>query len=353
MGSSEHELEILLITGDHLLGNGELTAPLLSRWRFARERAGRLCCLHDVWPAAAHTLHPSAPVLLASGDLGDMAKLSSMVNRRYKAAYWLRGGVTANGRRPAKVLERRMAAVLEEGEQVPDVVHFIDVLSRMLVHEAEKLETTDDERWHGTAAAQIVRRSYRDPAVDELRQMIVDLRKCLIGMYGTKEASDLLSIRGRTPRGTEDVLSLGRYLVLSLPTIELPASSVDIGVSPRTWARKMQPLVERLETHVAAARSRTWTQDMAIDARNHQLGDFDGTYGPVTRLIESVFLLGGEARKARKLRLRFRRRLVNRRAAMAEDSVAGAAMPWAAAVKATGYRLGLRLRRTGLLSWWR
>ena len=286
-------------------------------------------------------------VLPGSEGVGDMPKLSSMVNRRHKAAHWLRGGVTAHGHQPARVLEERMAAVLEESEQVPDVAHFIDVLSRMLVHEAEKLEVADDARWDGTAAARTVRRSYCDPAVAELRQMIVDLRKCLTGIYGTREANDLLGISGRTPRGTEGVLSFGRRLVLSLPTIELPESKVDIGVSPRTWATKMKPLVERLEEHFKHARSRDWGRDVAVDARNKQLGDFDGTYGPVARLIESVYLLGGEVRKARKLRLRFRRRLVNRQAAMVVSSAVGASAPMEGASRVRSPRLGLLARRLG------
>ena len=43
-------------------------------------------------------------------------------------------------------------------------------------------------------------------------------------------------------------------------------------------------------------------------------------YGPVTRLIESVYLLGGEERLARGLRPGFRRRLNNRQAAMGGGS---------------------------------
>ncbi len=275
-----------------------------------------------------------------------MAIFSSMVARRCKAARSLRGAVQAHGHQPAKVLEERMAAVLEAGEQVPDVAHFLDVLSRMLVHEAEKLELADDSRWDSTAAARAARRNDRDPAVAELRQMIVDLRKCLTGMYGTREANDLFGIRGRTPRGIEDVLCLGRHLVVSLPGIELSETSVDVAVSPRTWAGKMKPLVKRLDRHFEQVGSRKWDQDLAVDARNDQLGEYDGTHGPVVRLIESVYLLGGEARKARWLRLRVRRRLVNRRAAMAGSSAARSA-PWATAVGAAGLRLGALMCRAG------
>ena len=88
----------------------------------------------------------------------------------------------------------------------------------------------------------------------------------------------------------------------------------------------MKPVVERLEEHFEEVRGRNEDEAMAVDERNHQLGGFDGVYSPVTRLIESVYLLGGEPKKARKLRLRFRRRLVNRRAAMAAGSAGGRAL---------------------------
>ncbi len=80
-----------------------------------------------------------------------------------------------------------------------------------------------------------------------------------------------------------------------------------------------------------------------MDGRNDRLSVFDGTYGPITRLIEAVYLLGGEARKARRLRPSFRRRLVNRQAAMAAGSAAGAgarATGLRAAARAAGHRLG-------------
>ncbi len=120
-------------------------------------------------------------------------------------------------------------------------MHFI-VLSRMLVHEAEELGNADDARWDSARAEHCVRKHYRDPAADELRRMIVDLRQCLTGMYGTRKANDLLGIPGRTPRSRAELPHFGRLLVLGLTELELPAPRVDIGVSPRTWARKMKPL---------------------------------------------------------------------------------------------------------------
>ncbi len=259
-----------------------------------------------------------------------MPKRSKMVNRRYKAARRLRGAVLAHGHRPAKALEERMAAVLKEGEQMPDVGHFIDVLSRLLIHELDQLEAADHDRWSGTAAAQAARKSCRDPAIDDLRRMIVDVRKILTGIYGTKEANDILGIKGRTPRGHEDLLYFGRQLVRGLPTVKLAEPKVALGVCPRAWAAKLKPLVDRLAEQLEAADSRNWEEDVAVDARNQRIGDFDGDYVPVTRLIECVYVLGGDAHRVRYLRPWLGRRLVNRSAAMAGGSGRGS---WAARLK--------------------
>ena len=275
-----------------------------------------------------------------------MAKLSKMVNRRHKAAKCLRSAVRTHGHRPAKALEERMAAVLEDGEQVPDVMHFIDVLSRLLESEVDKLETTDDDRSAGNAAAQSVRKGYRNPAADELRRMIVDLRKSLNGIYGTKETNDILGIKGRTPRGYEDLLYFGKLLVIRLPAVQLPEPKVDMGIYPETWAAKLKPLVERLDAQLEAVDSRNWDEGMAVDARNQQIGEFDRDYVPVTRLIECVYVLGGDARLTRYLRPWLGRRLVNRSAAMAAGSSRGS---WVARLEGFLGR-GLLARVVG--RWW-
>ena len=204
---------------------------------------------------------------------------STMVTRRRKAAQWLRGKVISHGSRPAKALEERMKVVLEEGEQVPDVEHFIDVVSRLLALESRELMQVDRERRRGIGTAGVKRVHFRNPAAAELRGMIVTLRKGLIGIYGNKETNHFLHIKGRTPRGYEDLVVFGKHVVWALRSAELPELADDIGLDRGAWADKIEQSVDKLEANLEGVRKINWDQDAVLEKRDRQLGSFDGDYG--------------------------------------------------------------------------
>ncbi len=75
--------------------------------------------------------------------------------------------------------------------------------------------------------------------------MFVDLRKCLTGMYGTRQANDLLGILSRTPRGRAELLHFGRLLVPALPAAasmpgDLPEIRNRIAHAPKPPIRPQQ-----------------------------------------------------------------------------------------------------------------
>ncbi len=248
-----------------------------------------------------------------------MAKLSSMVRRRREAAKHLWYAVEAHGELAVKGLEKRMAAVLEEGEPMPGVRHFLDVLCRMVVGASEELDAADSERWTGTLAVQS-QRSRRNPLFLELRQKIVDLRDSLKGLYGARLAGVILGIKGRTPRGFEELLYYAGWLEQRLRTIELPPGKVNMGLDPVGWADELKPLVEALSESLDRVEDGGRGEEWAVVARNRKIGEFDADLGPITRLVESVYLLGGQTELSRRLRPSFRRPLVNRAAAMGDPA---------------------------------
>ena len=119
----------------------------------------------------------------------------------------------------AKGLEARMARVLEDGEEMPDVAHLLDVLGRMVVaevgdvYEAEKARTGrgSDQYW--------ARRDLRENAA-ELRKRVVDVRKWLRGNYSAAEIKEQVGSMGRTPRGTEQLEDMAKVLVRNLPDLK-------------------------------------------------------------------------------------------------------------------------------------
>ncbi len=259
-----------------------------------------------------------------------MGSFSKMGMRREKAAHWLREGILAHGRMAVEGLEKRMAAVLEEGEKMPDVMHLLDVLTRLLIRDAQQIEETDWDRSAEKGQTGVKRHHFRDPAMKALRQLVVDIRKALRGLYGNDETNKILHIKGRTPRSYDDLARFGPWLLYMLHNIPLPKSR--LGTPPvEDWARQLAPLVKTFgDEKDEVDRRATWKEPLAADGFKEALVDFDTIYPPLIRLVESVYLLGGESRLAGKLRPNFRR-LVNRRAQLDPDAEieTGLAGPWA------------------------
>ena len=257
-----------------------------------------------------------------------MGKFSKMGMRREKAAKWLRDGILAHGRQAAEGLEKRMAAVLEEGEKMPDVMHFLDVLTRLLIRDAQKIEETDWERSAVTGQTAVKRHHFRDPAAKALRQLVVDIRKVLRGLYGNDETNKLLHLKGRTPRSFDDLARFGPWLLHMLRNVELPETR--LGKPPiEDWARQMEPLMKTFgEEKEEVDRRAEWRETHAADVYKEALVNFNSIYPPLIRLIESVYVLGGHPKVADKLRPDFRR-LVNRRAQFDPGAETGMEGPWA------------------------
>ncbi len=252
-----------------------------------------------------------------------MAKISRMVWRRAEAVEHLRSCVQVHGSAAAEGFEARMAAVLEEGEPLPDVGHLMDVLSRMLKRESQVLRDDDDERHHKTHGVQLMRRERREVAA-ELRARLVRLRERLRGIYGAAGTAQILDLEGRTPRGFEQLGRYSRWLVRRLRNVELPPLGIGLEVDPKAWANDLEPLALRLMTLVDLLRAGGWCEEDAVHARNQSIASLDADYVPVLRLIESVYLLGGRPHLAKKLRPARDRRLVNRHATFGPEPEAGA-----------------------------
>ncbi len=282
-----------------------------------------------------------------------MAKSSNMVWRRLEAVEHLRSCLKVHGSAAAAGLEARMAAVLEEGEPMPDAGHLMDVLSRMLEQECRQLQDDDGERCSKTLSVQMAREQRRETAV-ELRGKLVDLRDRLRGIYGAAEAARILDLVGRTPRGFEELARYSRWLVGRLRDVELPPPEVGLEVDAAAWADDLEPPALRLTALVERLRLGGWRQADALHTRNLSLAAFDADHGPVTRLIESIYLLGGQRYLAKKLRPVRGRRLINRQAALGPEPKAGnPAIAKAAVFRALGPRLPAFFRRIPRWFGWR
>ncbi len=224
--------------------------------------------------------------------------------RRCKAASWLASALMSHGEWIEKELEPRMEAVLEEGEQMPDVAHLLDVLGRIVLRESEGLEEVDEARSKGGARVRLSRRQVRERFEPELRSRVVDVRDQMRRFFGTEETQLLLGLKGRTPRGLEDLEDLAVHMVRLLPTLEPPETTPGVTVNPARWAEYLKPALDDFSQEMDQLGNRSEDEVLVVDVKKKALAAFDRTYGIVVRMGELFYELAGLDRVSRHLRYR-------------------------------------------------
>ncbi len=97
--------------------------------------------------------------------------------RRRKAARLLATALKDDGAKIAEKLAPRMAAVLEKGEEMPDLAHLLDVLGRMVLAEQEEIYDADDVQVDHRSNRGRLKRELRE-VVPTLRARVVEVRDC-------------------------------------------------------------------------------------------------------------------------------------------------------------------------------
>ncbi len=197
-----------------------------------------------------------------------------------------------------------MAAVLEEGEAMPDVAHLLDVLGRIVIHDSQGLDAADDARSREGAQVRRVRRQLRERVEPELRSRVVEVRGHMRQHYGAKETNLLLRHEGRTPRGLEDLEDLALQMVRLLPVLEPPKTSPGVIVDPEGWAEYLRPALDDFSRHLDQLGNRSENEVEVVSLKKKALAAFDRTYRKVVGLAELVYQLAGLDRLATQLRYR-------------------------------------------------
>ncbi len=207
----------------------------------------------------------------------------------------------ADGPVIAEELAPRMARVLEEGEEMPDVAHLLDVLGRMVKAELQDVIGADKRRSSHGADRGWVRRQLRKEAAPELRARVVKVRGWLRNNYGAAAAKKLLRFEGRTPRATEELADLATVMVRYLPGLT-PKEGPGGDVEPARWSKYLKAPLERTSDLLEQLRFRGNDVEIAAESKSKILVAFDKTYRRVLRVAEMFYLLAGFGRTARSLR---------------------------------------------------
>ena len=223
--------------------------------------------------------------------------------RHAKAASWLQGSVRQQKAVIAADLKERMAVVLEEGEEAPDVAHFMDVLARMVKHESEVLDAADEERIKEGGHVKWLQLQ-RAEADAETRAQVIRIRDRVRGVYGAKEAKIKLGIKGRTPLNPQELEVWAAYLVAWLPRQEWEPEE-DCTLNPKKWAEDLRPAWERLRDVLEELELRRDRKAEGVAVKQAALKISAQTYSRAVRLLELIYELADHPILARRLRRRF------------------------------------------------
>ncbi len=272
---------------------------------------------------------------------------STMTADQKRTLIDLAGSLAALGERGAAGLEARLRAVLEEGEEMPDLRLLFQLFERLLGRSAKGLDDTDAA---GFQQAQRLRALRFECArvKSEVHGLAVKIRKALVELVGSKHCRFHFGLSLRTPRGAADLTIETRRLVsrLAHPQLKLPASLLPgLEADPEGWVAELEPKVSRLERLLDRIEvQRIAVSDGAI-ARRKALAAGAETWRLVMGASEKLFALAGEKELA--LRLRPKRRRRRQAAQSAGQRLRAAAVTFAGWLR----RLFGRLRsagRTGL-----
>ena len=230
--------------------------------------------------------------------------IHKMPLRRQTAATQLASDLKRFGPEVAKALEPRMAAVLREGEEMPDLAHLLDVLGRMVVHESEQLKASQRRRSQEGSGVIGARRELRERLAPELRARVIWVRGQMQSSYGAAEANRMLQHRGRTPRALEELVIMAENMVSFLPIVEPPKPKPGSPVVPADWAEYIRPVLVEVRQHLKEHGEHSRNRVQVVGRKNRTMAAFDRTYRKVIRLGELFLELVGEEQLARLLRSR-------------------------------------------------
>jgi hypothetical protein len=184
---------------------------------------------------------------------------------------------------------------LLEGEKVPDLVFFQELLQRHLTAIRKALVEVDDLHHRERQDDQELRAT-RDQAVSELAALLARLRFAVKGACGAESCGRVLGFEGSVPR---DPVVLQRYVVLvkerleSGSVAEQTSTVEEVSIDSAAWIRRLEEPLSRLELaleQLSGDRRDTLEQQLA---KNALLADYDRAHRSGAHILENVFRFVG------------------------------------------------------------
>ena len=243
---------------------------------------------------------------------------SSMTIERRRAVTDLAASLAAQGDTAAASLEERLATVLEEGEEMPDLRLLLRLLERLVKRAGDDLDEADGDRFVRAMRLKALQEEARKNKA-ELHGEVVKVRKTLVDLYGSKHVRFQFGLGERTPRGTAGLADEARRLAARLahPELVLPEPQA-AGLTPDVggWVRSLAAPAARLGRLVTELECRRVGAGDGVLEQRRSLAACDQTYLRVARTAEALFSLAGETELARRLRPKAQRKRKRKRPAI-------------------------------------
>lgn len=228
---------------------------------------------------------------------------SKMVTDRQKNATVLSAALKKHAGKTTDRFTRLVEPYLREGETVPDLIFFHELLQRRLAAVRQELVEVDDllerERMEDSLA-----REQRDTAAAELVRVFVRLRHLVKGACGSDRCGEILSLDGAVPDDPVVLQRLGHNALARLKEGAFEGSEQDAGVNFNTqvWVGRIEGPLARLDQalgHLSEENQDTYDRQAA---KNSLMVEYDKAYLTCARLLENFFRHVGMDELATKVR---------------------------------------------------
>ncbi len=193
-----------------------------------------------------------------------------------------------------------MAAVLEDGEELSDLAHLLDVLGRMVVAEQKRLDDQDYEKHRHATSAASARLDLRRDAMPELRSRVQEVRKLMRTHMNPGTLKTLFPFKGRTPRSDQGLEDLAQLMVRRLADrkpIRTPGGPVD----PAGWADYLREPLAQVSGLLDEMGGHSEDKTLSAKRKAAAMKDYDKLFRRVARIGWIFCHLGGIEKTARRM----------------------------------------------------
>jgi len=230
---------------------------------------------------------------------------SKGVTDRQRVAKAIVAAARTHAQEVGERLQEVLAPAVQEGETLPDLVAFQNILAHHLemriaaivaADEAHLVEQDDD----------LDPRRRRDQAAETLHSTLVRIRAALSGAFGRDTIRELAGLQQDTAlepvvllRQANRVLERLREPFLGLPEAQLEGIQVDFGL----LADQLQPDLDNLTRAVQDVDRELRETETSLRLKDKALDAFDEAVAGIGRIVAGLDLLAGFSRYAEKVRL--------------------------------------------------